>query len=323
MPTTASNSMRDYVFSLSKEELYQLKDLVENRIDEIVYGASSFEALAEKFDKKPQCPRCHSDNYILHGNTPQGKQRYKCLNCNKTYTLTSETIFNSSKLSFHKLSRYAELMSFNVPLECIEEICEISHPTALLWRRKFHETVNDYQDKIILKDRVWIDETYLMDTNVIRDDGYKKRGLSNQQICIVVAIDVHKNALALVCGHGKPTASKIYKSLKDHIAEGSILIHDGDKSHNKLVEELNLYSKTYKANTKDSTYLKEMALINNLCSWIKRYIYRFIGMRKDYLQPYLNWFAYMFRVNGEIDKWPKTEQILRHLILKNALFTRK
>lgn len=322
MPTV-SNSMKDYVLSLSEDELHQLKDLVDECIDEIVYGVSDFEALAEKYERKPQCPKCRSNSYILNGYTPSGKQRYRCSDCSKTYTITSETIFNSSKLSFYKLSRYMELMSFNVPLECIEEILNISHPTALLWRRKFHETVNGYQEKIILKNRVWIDETYITDTNVIRDDGYKKRGLSNQQICIIVAIDVHKNAVALVCDHGKPTAKRIYNTLKDHIAEGSVLVHDGDKSHNKLIKNLNLYSETYIADTKDKTYLIEMALINNLCSWIKRYIYRFIGMRKEYLQSYLNWFAYMFRVNGALDQWPKIERILRHLILTNAKFTRK
>lgn len=111
--------------------------------------------------------------------------------------------------------------------------------------------------------------------------------------------------------------------MKDHITEGSTLIHDGDNSHSKLVEKLNLQSEVFIADTKSKTYLENMALINNLCSWLKRYLYRFIGMDIKNLQSYLNWFVYLFRVNGNKDKWPKNERIMRHLALEFTRYTRK
>lgn len=106
----------------------------------------------------------------------------------------------------------------------------------------------------------------------------KPRGLSKTQICIVVAIDSNKNMVVIICGHGKPSSDHIYKTLHNHIRPNLIIVHDGEKAHNKLIRELNLKSEIYKANTKDSLYFKKMALINNMCSWIKRYIWRFIGM---------------------------------------------
>ena len=66
-----------------------------------------------------------------------------------------------------------------------------------------------------------------------------------------------------------------------------------------------------------------MALINNLCSWLKRYLFRFIGMDLDNLQSYLNWFVYLFRVKGNTDKWPKLERIMRHLVLNTDTYVRK
>ena len=36
-------------------------------------------------DEKKHCPRCKSSIIKLHGKTKQGKQRYQCLECNKTY----------------------------------------------------------------------------------------------------------------------------------------------------------------------------------------------------------------------------------------------
>jgi len=66
-----------------------------------------------------------------------------------------------------------------------------------------------------------------------------------------------------------------------------------------------------------------MSLINNMCSWLKRYLRRFTGMNINNLQSYLNWFIYLQRVKAYDDKWPKNERILRHLLLSNNKFTRK
>lgn len=75
---------------------------------------------------------------------------------------------------------------------------------------------------LYLKDRVWIDETYLYDSSLLHDDSYKKkRRLSKNQLCIVVAIDCHKNTYAVICDHGKPSASRIFEVLKNHIVSGS------------------------------------------------------------------------------------------------------
>lgn len=151
----------------------------------------------------------------------------------------------------------------------------------------------------------------------------KPRRLSKTQICIVVAIDSNKNMVAIICGHGKPSSDRIYKTLHNHIRPNLIIVHDGEKAHNKLIRELNLKSEIYKANTKDSLYFEKMALINNMCSWIKRYIWRFIGMDVENLQTYLNWFIYLQRCKRDNDKWPKSERILRHLILERTRYTRK
>lgn len=318
------NTFNDFVFSLDNCAFNQLKEAVEMRETKEKYGAVSFEELAVNCGRPIVCPNCNQTNYANNGYTPDGKHRYLCKNCGEQFTYLKNSIFYSTKKSISVWCLYVALMTFNVPLEMTEELCEISHPTAMLWRKKIFATVNGYQEKVWLKDRIWIDETYIYDSSLLHDDEYKKkRGLSNDQICIVVAIDIHKNVYAVICGHGKPSSDRIYEALKDHIQEGSVIVHDGEKAHNKLIEENNCYSEVYIADEKSKEYLENMALINNLCSWIKRYIYRFIGMRKDNLQSYLNWFVYLFRVKAANETWPKIPRILRHLILTEVQFKRK
>ena len=321
---SVENSFTDLVFSLSDKDFELLQYAVATRKNREKYGVSNFEELAVKCNRVPTCPICGSDNAVSFGYSPEGLPRYRCSECGKHYTLLSNTIFHSTNKSFDTWALYLTLMTFNVPLEMAEEVCEMSHPTAMLWRQKVFATVDGYQEHLYLRDRVWIDETYVFDSTLLHDDNFKqKRGLSRNLICIVVAIDIHKNTYAVICGHGKPSATRIYKALKDHIVKGSTIVHDGEKAHNMLIEKLELVGEAYIADTKDKNYLENMALINNMCSWLKRYIYRFIGMRMDNLQSYLNWFVYLFRVKGAVDRWPKMERILRHLVLTDVQHKRK
>lgn len=61
--------------------------------------------------------------------------------------------------------------------------------------KKIFSTVDNYQDHLKLYNRVWIDETYIEDYQVLESDNNEKhsRGLSKTKICIVVAIDSSKN----------------------------------------------------------------------------------------------------------------------------------
>ena len=63
-----------------------------------------------------------------------------------------------------------------------------------------------------------------------------------------------------------------------------------------------------------------MAMVNNPCSWIRRYPRGYAGMDMKYLQSYLNWYAHLFRVKQAEEKWPKVERVLRHLFMADATF---
>lgn len=89
-----------------------------------------------------------------------------------------------------------------------------------------------YISNRLIYNRVWIDEKYIEDYQVLESNNEKHpRELSKTKICVVVVIDSNKN----------------------------------------------------------------MAMINNMCSWLKRYIWRFIGMEVENLQSYLNWLIYLQR----------------------------
>ena len=79
-------------------------------------------------------------------------------------------------------------------------------------------------------------------------------------------------------------------------------------------------SEAYKADIRDPIYLECMSMVNNRCSWLKRCLWCFTGMDPKKLQSYLNWYVYLFRVNQAKNKWPKTERVVRHLLMSDAYF---
>lgn len=70
-------------------------------------------------------------------------------------------------------------------VECTAELCGVTHKTAFEWRHRVFATVSGYQDRIVLRDTVWVDETYINDTDLSKGYGQvRKRGLSLQKLSI-------------------------------------------------------------------------------------------------------------------------------------------
>jgi len=318
MPT--KQEIADFVYALTKDEFKYLQNIVNLRFSKEKYGATTLTEYGQNFNRKIACPHCGSTDYFKDGFTPDKKQRYLCRKCNKTFTLLNNSIFKSTKLSLYQWMNFLILMSYNVPLDVIAESINISHQSAFLLRYKVFSTVDKYQDKIVLSKKVWVDETFIRDT--VEDKDYRQVGLSKEQICIVVGIDCYKNIVAFFVGNGKINSERFTNALINHIQKESTIVHDGEASHNKLIKLLNCKEEFHKASVKDAEYKESMNLINSFCSWLQRYLYKFLGMKKENLQSYLNWYVYLYRVKQQNEKYPKIERLIRHLLLHKGKFTR-
>lgn len=320
---SGSLDLRSLVDGLSAAELDELRDAVASRLCREKYGADTIEGLLAKWGRGVSCPSCSVEVAWSDGSNGR-RPRFRCAACGARFGLLTGTIFANAKLPLHKIMGIVEVMCHNASLRLIELTCDVSHSTAFLWRHKVFSTVSGWQDHVVLSGRVWIDEMYFEDTRVGREPGApRKRGLSRNKVCVVVAIDSWGQALAVVSENGKPSAKRINKALSRHVKRGSTIVHDCEKAHNALVRDLELVDERYKANTADPEYLEQMALVNHLCSWIRRYVERFACMKSENLQAYLDWFVYLHRVHRDEEKWPVEERVVRHLALANSTYLRK
>ena len=317
----ATNPYSGLVGGLSAGELELLRDAVEERRLREELGFGTLAEAAELYRPAPPRPSCGEPSPWGDGRAPSGVRRWRCPSCGARFTSLSGAVLENCKKPLATWVDFIRLTLFAVPLDACAEACRITHQTAWEWRHRLLAAVDGYQGRIVLRGRVWIDETYVNDTDLSHGYGQaRKRGLSWQKLCIAVGIDARKEPVAVVCGRGKPSTKRIKEALGGHLAEGAVVVHDREKAHNGLIREAGCGGESYKADVRDPVYLEKMALVNNLCSWIKRYLWRFTGMDPANLQSYLNLYVYLFRVKRNDEKWPKLERVVRHMLMTGARF---
>jgi transposase-like protein len=247
-------------------------------------GFGTFDGAAEAWKPDPRCPWCHHEHNHRDSTTPSGRRRWLCAECGRTYTALTCTVFEESKKDFPTWAQFVRLMCYNAQIDLAAEVCGVSHQTAFEWRHRVMATLGACQERMVLRDGCWIDEVYVEDSALKNTPSYRPmRGLSRNQTCISVAIDVHKNPVAVVCRHGRPSGKRVRDALEAHVAEGTTFLHDKERAHNPLIRAVRGTSVAHKADTRDPDYLEGMKMVNSLCAWIRRFIEGYVGMRQENL----------------------------------------
>lgn len=112
----------------------------------------------------------------------------------------------------------------------------ITHVTAFYWRHKVlsalaKESIGNFEGL------VEVDETYFLESHkgrrVIpnrkprkRCGSASKRGISNEQVCVLVARDRNKTTLSKRVGSGRILMEQIDNTLTSHFKNGTVLISD-------------------------------------------------------------------------------------------------
>jgi transposase-like protein len=244
-----------------------------------------------------KCPFCNAEKFKKSGRTKSGVQRYMCGSCGKTFLPTTGTIFDEHRISISEWTEYCLNLFRHVSITADSWNNKNDFKTSRYWLQKLFLTLDGVQDNIVLSGKVWLDETFytVRSENIIRrEDGNKLRGLSQNQLCIGVATD-KKQTLLLSEGTGKPSQKKTFEDFKDHIEPGSVLFHDEEAAHTKLVNMLSLKSVTF--NSKELKGLPDnenpMNPVNRVHFILKAFLNAHSGFNRKDIQGYLNLFAFI------------------------------
>ena len=93
------------------------------------------------------CPHCKSTKIVKNG-LRNSIQRFICKDCNKSFTVRTNTITEHSQKSFETWSKFIECMMNSFSVRRSAEICGINKDTAFIWRHKVLDALQNMQNSV-------------------------------------------------------------------------------------------------------------------------------------------------------------------------------
>jgi len=215
------------------------------------------------------------------------------------------------------------------PLRKCAEILndEISYVTLFYWRHKILSSLKQIPIESF-QGIVEMDETYFLYSEKgkrgiterkprKRGGKAKYRGISNDQICVLVARDRQKMTYSGVLGRGRIRTSKLDEVISDHLSESNVLCTDSWRAFSSYARKKGLDHYRFKSDGKQRVKgVYHIQNVNNYHSRLKRWIDRFNEVATKYLQHYLAWFRYL-----DSKEYENTMSNKKSMLVTSCLFT--
>lgn len=284
---------QQHIKELSYTELKRLNHQVESLLSEDEVG----QVLAKHENQISSCPHCHCRTLSKWGSTAQGRQRYLCRDCHKTFsTLTGTSLYRMKKPD--KWLKYINCMILSTTLRAAAKTLGINLKTAFKWRHRLLKNPCAHQPTelvgIIEADETFVAESFKGSKKMPRESR-KRGGEGRQEVPILLALDrsgsVNHHVLE------RDTKEEISFALKPLLTADSVLCTDGNLSYKSIVKELdfNIDHKRLIAldNQKVIDKIYHIQTLNNLTMRWKTWMKRFFGVGTAYLDNYIAWFIFM------------------------------
>lgn len=275
--------------------------------------------------KSIKCP-IDKSHHIKKNGHKNGTQRYWCYNCYKSFSITNNSVVRHSKLTYHQFKTLLRCMYDYKPLNETALEVGISDTSVFELETKIFNALDKTSNNIILKGIVQSDEKYIRTSfkgfskdkmpRESRHNGKddKVSGISNDQVCVVVAIDEYDNLIIKVVGNGPASTQMISKALKNKIEENSILITDSKTSYIKFAEDNKLkLIPIPKGTHKVNNYT--LNDVNEIMTEISTYLFRKRGISSRHLQHHMNFIMYRKKLKYMIEYLKINEDMFKNIIL--------
>lgn len=293
MKSTEFKGLRLAVSELDHQQRKQLLETLAHQTDEVQVT----EIIESSFDGKKACPHCHSVKLYRFG-VVSGLQRYRCRDCKRTFNALTKTPLARLRHKEQWLT-YLEAMTQSRTVRQSGAEAKVHRNTSFRWRHRFLTWIS--QDRpTMLHGITEVDETHLLES----DKGQKKldrkprkrggkaskRGVSNEQICVLVARDRSGQTVDFVIGTGALEKPELTAALKPLLDTDVLLVSDANPTYSAFCqsegishEVVNL-SKGQRVN--GAFHIQN---VNAYHSRLKQWLERFHGVATHYLANYLGW----------------------------------
>ena len=266
-------------------------------------------------NKMGVCPHCSHDKYVRYG-IDKGSQRYKCKSCNRSFTEYTGTWMAGLQRK-EMISAYLELMVQEKSLDKISAELGINKKTAFDWRHKILASLDtkDDDDQDDFRGITESDETFFLRSEKgmkvkgresrKRGGKSKKRGVSNDQVAVIVTQD-RKSTLDLsVATLGRIGKVDIENAIGKRVKKDTtILCSDAHHSYKGFAKDSEIEFHTVNASkgerVKGKYHIQHVnATHNRVKKWIEN---TFWGVSTKYLQQYMNWYRVKESIKSRSDR---------------------
>lgn len=276
-----------------------------------------------RFSKGLACIYCGSMSVKRNGKY-RSRQRYLCKDCGKSFNEMTGSPLSGTKYP-HKWLEYYKMMIEGLSLPKIANALDIHISTAFYWRHKILNAIRSLGHQL-LQGIVESDETFFLESNKgkknitdrkarKRGGVAKKRGISKEQVCVVVAHDRNGQILSQKAGKGRISADELDVVLGGHIDTSALLCTDTATNYKKFAvmkglqhEAINISKKEYK---KKGIY--HIQHVNGYHKRLKKWMDRFQGVATKYLDNYLFWHRFL-----ELNKKIPSNEMVKEILLSSC-----
>jgi len=243
------------------------------------------------------CPRCQADRPYRHGHA-HGLQRYRCRVCLRTFNALSGTPLARLR---HK-SRWIDYLdgmldSRSVRRSALET--GVASTTSFRWRHRFLALSKDDRPArlggIAEADEMYVLESHKGSRKLDRPPRKRggkasKRGISNEQMCILVARDRSGQTIDAVTGKGALRKQHLLEHLGPRLERDVLLVTDSHAAYPAFAREAGI---SHEAVNVSAGIRKSGALhiqnVNAYHSRMRAWLMPFRGVASRYLSHYFGW----------------------------------
>ena len=247
---------------------------------------------------RPKCPHCGCAEVVKDGHL-RGVQRYRCKHCGRTFNLSTNTVRAFSKKDTEVWQKFCECMIEKLSIRKCAEICGISTHTAFDWRHKILDALQNMQSDVKADGVAECDETFFRLSfkgcrHPPRESRHrgglaKKRGLSEEQVCVPCVVNLNGLSIGKAANLGTPRVEDLKRVTDGRIEEGSIMVTDSLRAYGKVAADNNLTHVMIPKNrhTNGGFNIQTANAYHSELKWLIEH--NFKGVATKYLNNYIVW----------------------------------
>jgi transposase-like protein len=261
------------------------------RLDEVT-------ALIEHADAaRPACPHCRAANPFRHGYA-HGLQRYRCRGCLRTFNALSGTPLARLRHKVSWLDYLARMLDSRSIRRSSAEV-GVASATGFRWRHRFLALSKDDRTErltgIAEADEMYVRESHKgcrkLDRPPRKRGGKAKyRGISREQVCVLVARDRSGQTLDFVTGKGNLGKRHLHEHLLPRLEADVLLVTDAHAAYPAFAREAGISHEAVNVSagirTRGALHIQN---INAYHSRMRAWLVGFRGVASRYLPNYFGW----------------------------------